>query len=286
MDRELSDKSKAIYQGAITTICRAFNSQSLEILKEHGRVITWIESLDKSHNTKKIYYIALVSTLKRLADPTFAGALSAYKAKQDAYNQVVKEQMERQEMSAREEENFLAWPEVLKTREAARQDAKDLMTYQDYVLVCLYTYLPPIRLDYSPMAVVQEEPTAKAGNYLLVLPAGLTFILNDYKTSKRYGQKRTPVPKELERILRDWLDVNPSGWLLCNSDGEPLSEKALGSRLSQVFKKFSGKSVSVNLLRHSFVSWLRRNEKPLLKHKEIAGLMGHSLEMNALYRRI
>ena len=285
-DKVLSAKSQAIYQKAIQDICHAFNATSFDILKEHARVIAWIEGLPKALNTKKIYYISLVSTLKRMADPSYEKALAAYKGKQDAYNASVKEQMERQEMSVREEENFLSWPDVLKVREAARLDAKDLMTFQDYVLVCLYTYLPPVRLDYSPMAVVTEDPQAKTGNYLLVLPTGLSFIMNEYKTAKRYGQKRTAVPKDLERILREWLDINPSGWLLCDRDGDPLTEKTLGTRLSAIFKKYSGKSVSVNLLRHSFVSWLRRNEKPLLKNKEIAGLMGHSLEMNMLYRRI
>ena len=286
MDQQLSQKTLAIYQKAIRDICTAFQATSFDIFKEHARVIAWIEGLDKSMNTKKMYYIALVSVLKRTGSQEFAQALKAYKAKQDAYNGAVRQQMERQEMTIAEEENYLAWPEVLKVREAARLAASDMNSYQDYVLVCLYTYLPPIRLDYSPMAIVDREPEETKGNFMLVLPNRITFILNEYKTARRYGQKKFDAPKELEAILRNWLTLNPSGWLLCNSLGHPLNEKALGIRLAGVFKKFSSKSVSVCLLRHSFVAWVRRGEKPLLRDKEIADVMGHSIEMNALYRRL
>ena len=282
----LSEKTRAIYSKAIADICRAFNSESLEILKDHARIVTWIESLDKSINTKKIYYISLVSTIQRMNDPSFATALKEYKAKQNSYNNFVSARYEQQEKSQREEENWLEWPDILKAREAARLSACDFLTQQDYVILCLYTHHVPVRLDYSPMAVVYEETPDQRGNRLLVLPTGLTFIIEDYKTSRKYGVQRIPVSKELALILLDWLEVNQSGWLLIDSKGGPMTETNLGIRISAILKRHTGKAASLNIIRHSCVSWVRRKEKPVKETAAVAKGMLHSIGMNTMYRKL
>ena len=280
-----SERTKETYERALRQLRAAVKAPEgdLQFLKDTNAIVNWVEGLEKSVNTRKVYYIAIVSRLK--GDPQFADVFPVYKKKQDEYNRAVGAAMEKQAFSPAEAEKFLAWPEVLKAREAIRLAAYDMMTYQDYVLVCLYTYLPPARLDYSPMQVVSEDISGNT-NYLLVLPTSLTLVLNSYKTAHKYGQQRTAVPPALEAILRDWLALNPSGWLFCGADGQPLSETSLSQRITSVFKKHTGKAVGVCMLRHSFVSWFRRREAPLLKMAEIARQMGHSVGMNALYRRI
>lgn len=280
-----SERTKETYERALRQLRAGLGAPAsdMEFLRDANGVVKYVESLQKSVNTRKIFYIAIVSRLK--GNPQFADVFPTYKKKQDEYNRAVGAQMERQQLSPAETEKFVPWPEVLKAREAARLAAYDLMTYQDYVLACLYTYLPPARLDYSPMQVVSEDISG-AANYLLVLPSGLTLVLNSYKTAHKYGQQRTAVPPALEAILREWLTLNPSGWLLCNTDGSPMSEGSLAQRITAVFKKHTGKAVGVCMLRHSFVSWFRRREAPLLRIAEIARQMGHSVGMNALYRKL
>lgn len=130
-----SPRTAETYSRAFSTLRQALNAPpgDLEFLRNPAAVIQWIESLDRSVNTKKIYYIAIVSYIKPLA--AFADVLPHYKAKMDGYNAVVGAAMERQEMSPAEAEKFLPWPEVLKAREAMRVAAYDLMSFQDYVLV-------------------------------------------------------------------------------------------------------------------------------------------------------
>ena len=281
-----SERTKETYERALRQLRAAVGAPEgdLHFLKDTNAIVNHVEGLEKSVNTRKVYYIAIVSRLK--GDPEFSDVFPIYKKKQDEYNRAVGAAMERQELSPAEADKFLPWPDVLKAREAIRLAAYDLATYQDYVICCLYTYLPPARLDYSPMRVTTEDISGATDNYLLVLPSGLTLVLNAYKTAHKYGQQRTAVPPALEAVLRDWLALNPSGWLLCGADGQPLSEASLSQRITGMFKKHTGKAVGVCMLRHSFVSWFRRREAPLLKMAEIARQMGHSVGMNALYRRL
>lgn len=278
-------KTKETYERALSQLRLALKAPDNDFffLKDSAPVIQWIESLDRAVNTRKVYYIAIVSYLK--GAPEFADVYPDYKAKMDSYNAAVSAQMEAQQLSPAEQEKFLEWPEIIKARERIREAAYDLMTYQDYVLVCLYTLIPPARADYAPMRVLTED-SDQSGNYLLVLPAGLTFVMNEYKTAHKYGQQRVAVPPDLEAILRDWLELNPSGWLLCNSDGKPLSEAGLCQHIISVFKTHTGKAVGINILRHSYVSWVRRNETPFLEQKKLAAGMYHSVGMSQLYRRL
>jgi integrase len=180
----------------------------------------------------------------------------------------------------------LDWPDVIKAREAARLNASDIQTYQDYVILCLYSYVAPVRLDYTPVRVVEEKETDGKSNELLVLPSGYVICLREYKTARRYKEQRIPVPKELAAILKDWLEINQSGYLLINSSGGPMDEKALGARITAILKRHTGKAASLNIIRHSFASWVRRKEKPLKDMKAVAAGMLHSPAMNQLYRKL
>jgi hypothetical protein len=194
--------------------------------------------------------------------------------------------METQEMDEREKALWLDWPEIERAREQAFETATDLYTYQDAIILSLYTLLPPARVDYAGMRVVDTEDEALEGNLLVVKPTRLELVMREYKTAHKYGTKTIVLPKPLETILRDWLELNPSGWLLCGQDGLPMTETNLSQRMRSIFTRLVGKAVGINILRHSFVSYLRRGEPTLKDQKHIANIMGHSVSMSALYRRL
>ena len=60
---------------------------------------------------------------------------------------------------------------------------------------------------------------------------------------------------------------------------------AIKDRLVRIFKKYTKKTVSVNILRHSYISWLMDNGKlkTIEDRKRYAGIMGHSVSMQGEY---
>ena len=62
--------------------------------------------------------------------------------------------------------------------------------------------------------------------------------------------------------------------------------KSFSSYVTKVFKKYTGKSLSVNLLRHSFISWYLKKTHSLAEQKVVANKMGHSVMMQLKYNRL
>jgi len=235
-------------------------------------------------NSRKVFYIAIVSTLKKAE--LYPDAWLEYKAKMDELNHTVAVDSEEQTLTAKESEKFVEWPLVLKTLEDIQADVSDLASFQDYLIVSLYTLMPPVRLDYAEMKIAKAEPEKPECNYL-IMNKNPYFLLTQYKTAKKYGATRLPIPKNLLAIINEWLEMNDSeDFLISPNSLKPMPPWELGQTIIRVFKKHLNKDVGVNVLRHSHATWLRRNEMSLKESKELAKAMQHSVGMSQLYRRI
>jgi len=263
-------------------------SSGLTFLSETAKVIEWVESQTWAINTKKAAFIAFKSSLRDSQDPTLKGAEEAYTARMNFYRDRHNEIAARQLLSPREKELFVTWPTILDAREKFRQGCATFWDIQDYVIYCLYTMVPPIRLDYSPLRVVSNGTEAAdiSGNCLVADASGYYFLLREYKTAHTLGELKLEVGEELKKVLMMWLELNPSGWLLGTRDGEPMKETHLGQQIRVIMKKAVGKSLGVNLLRHSYITYQRRGEKSLIEQNEMARRMGHSVLMSQLYARL
>ena len=282
-----SEKTLEAYGRCLSALQAHFDDPTLEFLKRHDAVIAWIDGLDRSLNTKKLYYITLVSKLKDLNSPAFSDAFKAYKAKQDAYNRKAQDILENQVMDDRERALWIDWPDVIALRERMYPTIDSLQAFQDYVILCLYTYLPPMRADFTPMVLVRDMADVPEGaNALVIEPRRMTFVFQEYKTASRYGRKEIKVPKPLEVVLRTWTEMMPTECLLSNLDGSPMDPRQLSAAVIRIFERHTGRKTGINILRHSFISHLRRGETPFREQKRIADLMGHSVGMGVLYRRV
>jgi integrase len=74
---------------------------------------------------------------------------------------------------------------------------------------------------------------------------------NSYKTAKCYGEQVIPIPTALKNILAKWIRVNPTDYLLFDTNMNPLTSVKLNQRLN---KLFDGKKVGVNALRHTYLT--------------------------------
>jgi len=158
---------------------------------------------------------------------------------------------------------------------------KDFETYQNYLILALYVLNPPRRLEYIDMKL-HEQPQKEQDMKDMKDHIKYNFIKNKkfyfttYKTSSKYGEQIVPINPKLYYIIRKWKQLNPDReWLLSTWEGNKLSASMLTQRLNKIF----GKNISVNMLRHIYISENVLKDMPALKElDETAREMGHSVE--------
>jgi hypothetical protein len=164
----------------------------------------------------------------------------------------------KQEKNETQKENWVENNEILDIHKKMLKDIKllykkdiltnsDLQTIQNFVIISLLggIYIPPRRskdyVDFKIKNIDKEKDNYLDKNKL---------IFNSYKTAKFYGRQELKIPLELSKILKHWIGINPTEYLLFDSSKNKLSNVKLNQRLNKIF----GKKASVNQLRHTYLS--------------------------------
>jgi len=124
----------------------------------------------------------------------------------------------------------------------------DLQQIQSYIIVSLLggVFVPPRRSkDLVDWKIKNVDKTKD--NYL----DKSSIHYNSYKTAKCYGEQVVQIPTALKNIITKWIKVNPTDFLLFDTNMNPLTSVKLNQRLN---KLFDGKKVGVNALRHTYLT--------------------------------
>lgn len=153
-----------------------------------------------------------------------------------------------------------------------------MTTYRDMILLALTSgiFIPPRRsLDWSELRLKGYDK--KTENYLLKNK----FIFNVYKTAKTYGQETIDIPENLQVLLRKYISLLPSSqeYLLVNKNGRKMTSVSIALALNKIFSK----AVSVNMLRHSYLTEKYKDVPALTDMMQTARQMGHSLTQGLEY---
>lgn len=128
-----------------------------------------------------------------------------------------------------------------------RNKKYDFGKMQEYIILALLAgfFIPPRRaLDYTAFKIKNVDK--ETDNYF----DKNKLVFNKYKTSGKKGQQIVEVPKELASILKKWISVNPTDYLLFDRNNNTMSSVKLNQKLERMF----GKKVGVNTLRHSYMT--------------------------------
>lgn len=190
-----------------------------------------------------------------------------------------------------------------KDQDIGRQD------YMAYVMINIYKYYQ-FRNDVAGMEIffnktfdeiLKEERDNT--NYLVLgkPPESMSFVLNNYKTKKKYGEKHIEIKEpDLQDILRKWIEYKINGkWELIEEKviylfdwktGNPLNRNDISHLLSRTFQKYLGFSVSTTLLRKIYGEIPddanSATDEEIKKVAYQASVSGHSVQMKgAVYSK-
>jgi len=155
--------------------------------------------------------------------------------------------------------------------------AHTLQAIQNYIILAILggIFIPPRRSkDFVSFKIKNIDKDKD--NYL----DKDTLVFNAYKTAKTYGQQRVTVPKELMKILKKWIGINTTDYLLFDINGNELTNVKLNQRMNKIF----GKNVSVNVMRHSYLSSKYAGKIQEMKDmKSDMKMMGTSIMQSNIY---
>jgi len=151
---------------------------------------------------------------------------------------------------------------------------KELMKIQDFVILSLFTLIPPRRaMDFVEFKINNID--TNKDNFI----KGNSLVFNTYKTSSQKGQQKIQIPKDLKSLLNKYIKLisDKSDYLLFNNKIEQLSIPNFTLRLNKIF----GKKVSVNMLRHIYLS--EKHADNLKEMENDFSKMGSSLKQSKVY---
>lgn len=194
-------------------------------------------------------------------------------------------------LNDKEKLNFMTWDKIL----ALEDDVKNtnINPVENLAIYYLYTQIPPRRLEFGSLVIAVEDEFEDDGktNYVVLdkkLKEVKRIILNTYKTSKQYKTYTiTTIPQKLSdaiiALIRE-QKYKPGEHLFMNTKGKSYGN-AFSSRVRDVFVQAIDKPITLNILRHSFISYHLKNSPTSKQKKQWALQMGHSVEMQDLYVR-
>ena len=168
----------------------------------------------------------------------------------------------------------------MKLKKKKELSKKEKALLQVYTIFSIYRKLP-MRNDLAGMSTITKraynklgEKEKKENNYLVLEKGNMFFVLNKYKTARKYEELRIDIDKDLQKLLRYYLKVNGMGVLFKTSTGNPLTRNALTQLLIKTSKKYMGKAISTTMLRKIYLSSKYGDMKEELEKDN--KVMGHS----------
>jgi len=249
-------------------------------------------------NTRSAYQIAVMGVAKH--SPTFAEMLGkeiidTITKSNETLGPELKHNATAQTKSEKEEQN---WIELKELKKMAKERAGEF-SVQDNLLIAFYTLIPPMRLDLGQVVIVRssfiDETTGRPNgigekqNYLRIYKKSgkpvTELVLNEYKTEKTYGEFKEKLPKPITDLITK-LPVEQEFLFQRKAGGAFASSETFGVYLRTVFHKLTGKNMSVDLLRHVYLTDFRKGEKSTERKKAVAKKMMNSVDQQTEYLRI
>tara|TARA_R110000737_G_scaffold115950_3_gene148801 strand:+ start:582 stop:1502 length:921 start_codon:yes stop_codon:yes gene_type:complete len=151
----------------------------------------------------------------------------------------------------------------------------ELGEFQLYVILKFYEK-HPLRSDMPTFKFIMDDDEQIPGVNYYIWNKGI-IILNDYKTSKKYGTVTIQLEPELNNLLKCLIKKKidkTNNYLITKQNGKPYSKTEFSNLIIKFFKKKTGKNIGVTALRRIY---LQKYTDVKEEMKADAQKMGHSV---------
>ena len=303
-----ASKDKSITDSSIKTYLQAFkklskelfnsNKPNLQYLRDHESIIEYLDKEVKSLSTRKSIGTSILVILKCNKDKITDSEklLAIYTEYHKKLALLQNETYLDNERTEREEENWITGAEIKKKIKSLEKiiNKKDAFKgtprmfcdlIQQYTVLQLYTILPPIRLDWGNVIVIENavDPEKPLKNILNLKTNNLFLV--DYKTKKSYGTKKIEIPNQLMVVIKKFQEAKKDFNITCDAllinttNKEPMKMNSLTKYINKIFKP---KKVSITLLRKMYLSEKYPVTETMRNRQEDSYIMGHSVNTQQL----
>lgn len=288
---DLSDESKNQYQSRLKRLTDITKHDIDWILLNCEKTLVCLEKDNKTEpQTIKSFINAVLAVFKYTKgfQEKYKKAYQCWSNARKENNIKANEKYVNITPSDRQIENYIPWKDILTVRDGLQKDTVD------YLLLSLYTMIPPCRADFDHVRILYKQPneeqTLLQPNYLLITDEYMKLVFNEFKTKKSKNIKtyENILPDELVKVIQNSLKEKPRDFLIVsNKTGLPYkNSKSFTTYLDRTLFKIFKKHVTINTLRHSFIMSLDFNKITPKEKEHIAYLMMHSVSTQDTYRFI
>ena len=290
---DISEQSKKVYLDRVKTLTTKLKKPLYWILRNPKQSIEFIFKISESENTRKSYISAILAIYKHnSALKNASGFSEPHKIWVDKFNileESIQERYKQNKPSEKQLEGYVPYEEIVKKRDELPN------TDSNKLLLGMYTYIKPLRADFNAVALavpavpaVPAYPTdpkdPKDQNYIDI--SNKKLVLQEYKTKKNYDKLEIKLPDELLKLINDSLKESPRDFLFVDRTGKPYSANSFIKWANRRFLGLFKKPLTITLIRHSYISSLDQNKLSTKEKEKIALEMGHTKNLQDLYRFI
>jgi hypothetical protein len=290
-ETELSNQTKLTIKSNLNKLPQA---TSKTFTNDVVGVFKSIENINSKHTFIGVIKIVLKNVDLQLKDKELEVIEDLFK-----HIKNIKEKKQQQaKLNTKQEDRYITtYSELVKQTE--RLDGLDKLYY------ALYTYTPPLRLDYNAVYIIDDSLTKPATdikqldsntNYYSV--KNNTFIINEYKRLRTAEPKPIifQAPTKLKNIIVKSLEETPRKVLLYNglknTKNTPITPSYLSNRIKEIsealladieVKKDEDRRIGVNDIRHLFLTEFYKDYDTTdhieQHYEDVAKRMGHSVKI-------
>ena len=270
-DLELADNTKANLNSVLN---RLKNNK----ITNENKISSYLLSI--KDNTKDSTYYSYVSAVLSLMTKDIIPKSKDYKKLQENLKALKLIQDKNKSVTPSEKQAC----HYIKLEDLQNRVAK-ITDITDKLLLSLYVDIPPVRLDYGHILIVDKFKDIPSNddlqNYYAIREN--TILLRDYKTKKIYGEYKYKLLPQHKTLIKKIIANTGQKYLFVNSKtGEPYNNNKFGIYLTSVLKKYFDKCLTLLDLRHIYASHYALEKYGIDKVREVAERMLHSVEENVL----